>query len=85
MAALSGIDIRLMIPTRSDSRLSDLCTWSYLGHVMEAGVRVFRYREGFLHSKAIVIDDYVSIVGSANLDERSFNQNFTKDILKLQY
>lgn len=76
MAALSGIDIRLMIPTRSDSRLSDLCTWSYLGHVMEAGVRVFRYREGFLHSKAIVIDDYVSIVGSANLDERSFNQNF---------
>lgn len=76
MAAMSGVDIRLMIPTRSDSRLSDYCTWSYLGHVLEAGVRIYRYKEGFLHSKAIVIDDYVSIVGSANLDERSFNQNF---------
>lgn len=76
MAAMSGIDIRLMIPTRSDSRLSDHCTSSYLGHILEAGVRVFRYKKGFLHSKAIVIDDFVSIVGSANLDERSFNQNF---------
>jgi len=76
MAAMSGVDVRLMIPTRSDSRLSDYCTWSYLGHILEAGVRVYRYKKGFLHSKAIVIDDYVSIVGSANLDERSFNQNF---------
>jgi len=76
MAAMSGVDIRLMVPTRSDSRLSDYCTWSYLGHILEAGVRVYRYKKGFLHSKAIVIDDYVSVVGSANLDERSFNQNF---------
>lgn len=76
MAALSGVDIRLMIPTRSDSRLSDLCTWSYLGHVLEAGVKIYRYKGGFLHSKAIVIDNSVSIIGSANLDERSFNQNF---------
>ncbi len=76
MAAMSGVDVRLMIPTRSDSRLSDYCTWSYLGHILEAGVRVYRYKQGFLHSKAIVIDNYVSVVGSANLDERSFNQNF---------
>lgn len=76
MAALSGVDVRLMIPSRSDSRLSDLCTWSYLGQIMEAGVKVYQYKRGFLHSKAIVIDDFISIVGSANLDERSFNQNF---------
>lgn len=76
MAALSGVDIRLMIPSRSDSRLSDYCTWSYLGHILEAGVRVYRYKKGFLHSKAIVIDDYISVIGSANLDERSFNLNF---------
>lgn len=76
MAAMSGVDVRLMIPTHSDSRLSDYCTSSYLGHVLEAGVRVFRYKKGFLHSKAIVIDSTISIVGSANLDERSFNQNF---------
>ncbi|MFZ4581109.1 MAG: cardiolipin synthase [Paludibacter sp.] len=76
MAAMSGVDVRLMIPTHSDSLLSDYCTSSYLGHVLEAGVRVFRYKKGFLHSKAIVIDTNISVVGSANLDERSFNQNF---------
>lgn len=75
-AALSGIDVRLMIPTASDSKLSDACTFSYLGEILEAGVRVYQYKEGFLHSKAIVIDDFISVVGSANLDERSFNQNF---------
>jgi cardiolipin synthase len=76
MAALSGVDVRLMIPARSDSRLSDESSNSYLGPALEAGVRVFRYTNGFLHSKAIVIDDFISIVGSCNLDERSFVQNF---------
>lgn len=75
-AALSGVDVRLMIPTRSDSRLSDACSYSYIGEIMEAGAKVYMYKDGFLHSKAIVIDDYISIIGSANLDERSFNQNF---------
>ncbi len=76
IAALSGIDVRLMIPYRSDSRLSDACTFSYMGEILEAGVQVYQYTKGFLHSKAIVVDDFISIVGSANLDERSFNQNF---------
>jgi len=76
MAALSGVDVRLMIPTKSDSRFSDASTSSFLGQTMEAGVRVFRYKNGFLHSKAIVIDDFISIVGSCNLDERSFVHNF---------
>lgn len=76
MAALSGTEIRLMIPEKSDAKLSDLSASSYLGGVMEAGVRVFKYQGGMLHSKAIVIDDFVSIVGSANIDERSFIHNF---------
>ncbi|OJV37495.1 MAG: cardiolipin synthase [Bacteroidales bacterium 36-12] len=76
IAALGGIDIKLTIPKESDSKLSDACTFSYLGEVLEAGVKVYQYNEGFLHSKAIVIDDFISIVGSTNLDERSFNQNF---------
>lgn len=76
MAALSGVEVRLMIPLKSDSRLSDASTFSYLGPALEAGVRIFRYKTGFLHSKAIVIDDFISIVGSCNLDERSFYQNF---------
>lgn len=76
MSAMSGVDVQLMIPSRSDSRLTDACTSSYLGHILEAGIKVFKYKEGFLHSKAIVIDDFISIIGSANMDERSFNQNF---------
>ena len=76
MSALSGVDVRLMIPDRSDSKLTDACTSSYLGKVLEAGIKVYKYKKGFLHSKAIVIDGFISIVGSANLDERSFNQNF---------
>jgi len=76
MAALSGVDVRLMIPAKSDSHLSDASTSSYIQPALEAGVRVYRYSNGFLHSKAIVIDDFISIVGSCNLDERSFSQNF---------
>ena len=76
MAALSGVDVRLMLPIRSDSRLTDVSTFSYLGQLLEAGVKILRYRDGFLHSKAIVIDDFISIIGSCNMDERSFNQNF---------
>lgn len=76
MAALSGVDVRLMIPSRSDSRFTDASTSSYMGQVLEAGVKVLRYGDGFLHSKAIVIDDFISIVGSCNMDERSFTQNF---------
>ena len=76
MAALSGVDVRLMIPIRSDSRFTDASTSSYMGQLLEAGVKVLRYKKGFLHSKAIVIDDFISIVGSCNMDERSFTQNF---------
>lgn len=65
-----------MIPEKSDSRLSDLSASSYLGDVLEAGVRVFKYQAGMMHSKAIVIDDFVSIVGSSNIDERSFTLHF---------
>lgn len=76
MAAMSGVQVFLMIPEKSDARLSDASTFSFLGSMLEAGVRVFRYMDGFLHSKAIVIDDFLSIIGSANMDERSFEQNF---------
>lgn len=76
MAALSGVEVCLMIPQKSDAKLSDASSSSYLGRALEAGVKVYRYKDGFLHSKAIVIDDYISIVGSCNMDERSFAQNY---------
>jgi cardiolipin synthase len=76
LAALSGVDVRIMIPTRSDSPIAIASTSSYLGKVLQAGVRVFYYQKGFLHAKTIVMDDFISIVGSCNIDYRSFYQNF---------
>ncbi len=76
IAALSGIDVRLMVPSNSDSPITTYSSNSYLSEIMKAGVKVYQYTDGFLHSKAIVIDDFISIVGSCNLDERSFYQNF---------
>ena len=80
IAALSEVDIRLMIPQKSDTRFTQIGTHSYLEEIMAAGVRVFRYTGGFLHSKAIVVDDFISIIGSANMDERSYTQNFEANV-----
>jgi cardiolipin synthase len=74
-AALSGVDVRLMLPERSDSRLIQLGSRSYLADVMRAGVKVYFYKKGFLHSKLMVSDDLLSTVGSTNIDFRSFEHN----------
>ena len=75
-AALAGVDVRLMIPQRSDSAISSYASYSYLGELIEAGVKVLLYKEGMLHGKVVVSDDAVASVGSANLDFRSFYYNF---------
>lgn len=75
-AALAGVDVRLMIPMRADSRLTHLASCSYLADVLQAGVKVYFYKKGFLHSKLMVSDDELSTVGSTNIDFRSFEHNF---------
>ncbi|WP_289731078.1 cardiolipin synthase [uncultured Alistipes sp.] len=75
-AALAGIDVRLMLPERSDSRVVDLASHSYLDDMMQAGVKIAFYAPGFLHSKLLLIDDDLAVVGSANMDFRSFEHNF---------
>lgn len=75
-AALSGVDIRLMLPERADNRITHLGSRSYLADVMRAGVKVYFYQKGFLHSKLMVSDDMLSTVGSTNVDFRSFEHNF---------
>lgn len=75
-AAMSGVDVRLMIPHNSDSVLTYWCTRSYVEELVEAGVKVYQYMKGFNHSKVIVVDGLVSSVGTANMDIRSFEQNF---------
>lgn len=75
-AALSGVDVRIMLPWKADSRVIQMCSRSYLRDVMESGVKVLFYQSGFLHAKTMVIDDHISTVGSTNMDFRSFEYNF---------
>jgi len=75
-AALAGVDIRLMLPARGDNNLTQFACFSYLRFILEAGVKVFFYQKGFLHSKLMVSDNLLSTVGSTNVDFRSFEHNF---------
>ncbi len=75
-AALSGVDVRLMLPEKADNRITHLGSHSYLSDVLRAGVKVYFYKKGFLHSKLMVSDDMLSTVGSTNVDFRSFEHNF---------
>jgi cardiolipin synthase len=76
IAALSGVDVRIMIPTKPDLPFVHWASLSNVGELLEAGVRAFSYDAGFLHAKTIVIDGSVTSIGSANWDLRSFKWNF---------
>lgn len=78
-AALAGVDVRVMFPERSDGLLTGLASKSYVKEALSAGVRIFLYQGGFLHSKTIVCDDDFASVGSTNLDVRSFTLDFEID------
>jgi len=75
-AALSGVDVRVILPNKPDHYLVYWATLSYMGELLEAGVRFFHYQNGFVHSKMITVDGEVSSVGTANVDIRSFKVNF---------
>lgn len=76
LAVLRGVDVRVLLPRRADSLVVDLAAYAFLGRLIEGGVDVYRYEAGFLHGKAILVDDDVAAVGSMNLDNRSFRLNF---------
>lgn len=75
-AALSKVDVRLLVPQQSDSRFVNLAARSYYEELLEAGVRIYFYQKGFVHAKTLVSDYTLSMVGSANMDIRSFDLNF---------
>ena len=76
MAAMRGVDVRVILPDLSDSRLVHLSSFSYFRELEDAGVKFYRYQKGFMHQKVMVVDDSLSAIGSANLDNRSFRLNF---------
>lgn len=76
IAALSGVDVRLMIPCKPDHPFVYWATCSYAGELLDYGARVYIYENGFLHSKGIMVDGMVSCYGTANMDIRSFELNF---------
>lgn len=79
-AAMRGLDVRVMIPRKSDSKLVDMAARSYYDPLLKAGVRVFEYQPRMLHSKVLLVDDAFAILGSANFDNRSFTTNFEMSI-----
>ena len=74
--ALRGVDVKVILPSAGDSRLVDLAARSYFPELVSAGVHIFEYQPRFVHAKTMVIDGDLSIVGSANMDNRSFRLNF---------
>jgi cardiolipin synthase len=80
-AALSKVDVRVMVPMKSDSDMLRWASCSYIQECLRAGIKIYRYEKGMLHSKAIIVDDDFATVGSTNFDFRSFEHNFEANML----
>lgn len=76
LAGLRGVDVRILIPEKADSALISLAAYSFFDQIKSAGVKFYRYQDGFLHQKVVLVDDTFATVGTANFDNRSFRLNF---------
>ena len=74
--AMRGVDVRVLVPRRSDSLIVTAAARSYYDACLAAGVRVYEYQPTMIHSKTLVVDDFFAAVGTANMDNRSFRLNF---------
>lgn len=76
ISALSGVDVRIIIPGKPDHFFMQWAASSYIGELLEAGIKIYNYQNGFIHAKTIVADSKVMSIGTANMDIRSFKLNF---------
>jgi len=76
MAAASGVDVRLIVPLHGDSKITEWASRSYIAEIKDSGIQIFFYQKGFNHSKLLIADDSLCSCGSANVDFRSFENNF---------
>ncbi len=81
LAALRGVDVRILLPARPDHKLVWLAGYSYLEETDPLGIKLYRYQRGFLHQKVMLVDDDLAIIGTANCDNRSFRINFEISIV----
>ena len=76
VAALGGVSVKILVPGISDSRIVNAAAFSYYDILLNAGAEIYLYQKGFIHSKTLVADDKIAMVGTANMDHRSFDLNF---------
>lgn len=76
IAALRGVDVRVIVPDKSDNKLVELSGWSYVEELDRVGIKFYRHEKGFMHQKVMLIDDNACTIGTANFDNRSFRLNF---------
>lgn len=76
MSSLSGIKVEILVPYKSDSVIVNAAARYYYRELLAAGVKIYRYKRGFVHAKTMVVDSHLSMVGTANMDQRSFDLNF---------
>ncbi|MFT7405515.1 cardiolipin synthase [Zhongshania sp.] len=76
LAAMRGVDVRIMLPAKPDKRMIQLSSYTAIKETLPRGVQFYYYQTGFLHQKVMLVDDDISVVGTANLDNRSFRLNF---------
>jgi len=81
IAALSGLSVKLLVPGIADSRLVNAASKSYYEDLLCAGVDIYMYQKGFVHAKTLVADGILSIIGTANMDLRSFELNFEVNVM----
>lgn len=79
-SVLAGVDVRLVVPEHSDTRMVEWAGRSFIREALDAGVKVYLYKEGFNHSKLLVCDDTLCSCGSTNVDFRSFENNFEANV-----
>jgi cardiolipin synthase len=80
-AAHRGVQTTLIVPARNDSWLVAAASQSYYAELLEAGVRIFEFEDGLLHTKSVTVDGAITLIGSANLDRRSFDLNYENNML----
>jgi cardiolipin synthase A/B len=80
-AALRGVEVKLVVPARNNHFYAGLAGRAFYGDLLDAGVRIFERRPPFMHAKALLVDDAVALVGTANLDARSLRLNYENDLV----